>query len=86
MLNATTTNLKTLYLSRSTTNETENKFKRTEAHRTALYRTAFSEQRRSWLFAKANLDSERDVYKGVQVKITALITLISLEKAKMQIV
>lgn len=65
--------------------EVENSKKRTGAERTAIYRDRFKEQRREWLIAKADFESNRDLFRGLQSKVEALRTLISLEKAKMNL-
>lgn len=77
--------LKNQYLIELYAQEVDKATKRTEAQRTAMYRIKFKDERRRWLMAKADFDSDRDLFKGLQSKITAIQTLISLEKAKMNL-
>lgn len=66
--------------------EIEQKIKRTVDQRVAMYRTKFSEERRDWLMAKADYESDRDLYRGVQIRVSAIQTLIGVEKEKMKLV
>lgn len=59
--------------------------KRTEQIRTAIYRSHLQGERRAWLLAKADMDSNRDLLKGLLSKIDSLRTLISLAKAQMEL-
>ena len=65
--------------------ENDRNFKRTEQHRKSMYRDKFADERRAWLFAKADYESNRELYKGLLSKIEALRTLVSLEKSKMNL-
>jgi hypothetical protein len=66
--------------------EVEQKIKRTVDQRQALYRTKYAEQRRDWLLAKADYESDRDLFRGLLTKITALQSLMSNEREKMRLV
>lgn len=64
--------------------EAEQKFKRTEAQRQSLYRNAFKRERRAAMLAKAELDSSRDLFRGLQSTIMALQTQARLVEAQMR--
>lgn len=79
-------NRKNSYLIELYAEESEKAFKRTEAHRTAMYRLKYKDDRQRWLLAKADFESDRDLFKGLQSKITAIQSLIGLEREKMRLV
>lgn len=65
--------------------EAEGGFKRTETQRQALYRTAFREERLEAMLAKEELQSSRDLFKGLQAKINALQTIARLSEAELKL-
>lgn len=77
--------LKNRYLIQLYAEEVELKIKRTVDQRTAMYRTMYLDERRDWLLAKADHESNRDLFRGVQTKITSLQTLIGIEREKMRL-
>lgn len=60
-------------------------FKRTEAQRQALYRDRFREERRRMLLSREELQSSRDLLKGLQAKLNALQTLARLSELEFKI-
>lgn len=78
--------LKNGYLIELYAEEVDKASKRTVDHRTAMYRLKFKDERRRWLLAKADFESDRDLFKGLATKISAIQTLIGLEKEKMRLV
>lgn len=74
------------YLIELYSSEVDKATKRTVDQRTAMYRLKFATERRRWLLAKADYESDRDLFRGLQTKITSLQTLIGMEKAKMALV
>lgn len=62
--------------------EVRDKFKRTEAQRTAIYRHENSELRRIFYRAKADHEGNIALQRGVLAKMTALQSLLGLEKEK----
>lgn len=79
-------NLKNSYLIELYASEVDKASKRTVEQRTAMYRHKFQNERMRWLLAKADYESDRDLFKGLQSKITAIQTLIGIEKEKMRLV
>jgi len=65
--------------------EVQQSIKRTEVQRKAMYRNEYAKERRDWLLAKADFESDRDLFKGLQSKIMALQSLIGIEKAKLNL-
>lgn len=78
--------LKNDYLIELYSQEVDKASERTVAQRTAMYRTKYKNERRRWLLAKADFESDRDLFKGLQSKITAIQTLIGIEKEKMRLI
>lgn len=79
-------NKKNSYLIELYAEEVDKATKRTVDHRTAMYRLRYKDERMRWLLAKADYESDRDLFKGLSVKISAIQSLIGLEKAKMGLV
>jgi predicted nucleic acid-binding Zn-ribbon protein len=79
-------NLKNSYLIELYAEEVDKASKRTVDLRTAMYRLRYKNERMAWLLAKADFESDRDLFKGLQSKITAIQSLIGLEREKMRLV
>ncbi len=65
--------------------ETKDGFKRTEAHRTAIYRQTHSDLRRAFYTAKADHEGNVALLKGVMAKVNALQSLFGFEREKMKL-
>lgn len=65
--------------------EAQKGFKRTESQRQALYRAAYREERREAMIAKEQLQSSRDLYRGLQAKVNAIQTLARIVEAEMRL-
>jgi hypothetical protein len=76
---------KNQYLIALYSEEVEQGFKRTEAQRQALYRDRFKDLRRASMLAKEELQSSRDLFKGLQAKINAIQTIARMSEAEMKL-
>lgn len=64
--------------------EIETKTKRTIQDREALYRNKFSNERREWMMAEADHDSNKDLYRGTMSKLNALQSLLRVKEGEMR--
>jgi uncharacterized Ntn-hydrolase superfamily protein len=78
-------NLKNQYLLELKAEESDDpKIKRTDAIRTAMYRALYKEERKAYLAAEADYESDKDLFRGLQAKLNALQSIARLTETEIK--
>jgi len=73
------------YLIQLAAEDAESGTKRTVALQQAMYRQLYKNERRAYLLAEADLDSDKDLFRGIQAKLNALQTVSRLTESEVKL-